>query len=215
MLILSLLRRLSSAVIYWHGSWVIYSYDATAQGDGKLDAAVQTYDAEHLPVGVVKQALQERYGRFEYKLRLREMLRHGGKCLVLMDQGKVASFGWIRGWKPFRRRYGWLARDAFLLSSYWTMPDFRGKGLYGRLLAHTIAVARKADNVPIFIWTDPENHASQRGIEKAGFKCLGVFEVRQAFFRLINTYRKIRTSPQEACVQSSANGPDPSFEQNE
>lgn len=195
MILLSLLRRLSSALIHWHGSWVIYSYDEAVQGDGTLDDSIETYDAEHPPVGVAKHALLERYGRLEYQLRLREMRRHGGKCLVLMDQGKVASFGWIRGWKPFRRRYGWLAKDAFLLSSYWTMPDFRGKGLYGRLLAHTVAVARQARNVPIFIWTHPENFASQRGIEKAGFKCLGVFELRQSLFRLINSYRMVSATP--------------------
>lgn len=89
--------------------------------------------------------------------------------------GIPAAFGWMaRGSAfigelnhrlilPYRHRYLWNFR---------TMEPFRGLGIYPALLQQIITLERpSADR--FWIIHAPENHASLRGIEKAGFQYVG------------------------------------------
>jgi GNAT superfamily N-acetyltransferase len=78
-----------------------------------------------------------------------------------------------------------------MLGPYRVRPESRRQGLYGRLLAHSIAVCEDRHKVPLLIFSDTWNTPSQRGIEKAGFVRLGVYETTCSCFRLIFTYRII------------------------
>ena len=49
-----------------------------------------------------------------------------------------------------------------------TIPDQRGKGLYGLLLRSIVCNAQWSKQ--FVIYTAPDNHASARGILKAGFR---------------------------------------------
>ena len=48
---------------------------------------------------------------------------------------RLQAFGWIQTWKPFRHKFGRLAKDGVMLGPYWTEPHNRGRGLYGKLLS--------------------------------------------------------------------------------
>jgi hypothetical protein len=114
------------------------------------------------------------------------MRRGQAKLLVLFYEGEIAAKGWVQTWAPFRKKFAALTQaDAEMLGPYETKPAFRGQGLYGLLLEASLYYADV--HVPIFIYTHPNNNASARGIEKAGFSPMGQFEgfsVLRFFYRL-------------------------------
>jgi GNAT superfamily N-acetyltransferase len=95
-------------------------------------------------------------------------------CLSFPDR-PVVAYGWIQDWRPFRRWFREIASEGTMLGPYWTAPEARGQGLYGRLLAHSLAICNRSR--PVLVYTSPENLASQRGLEKAGFHRLGDWEL--------------------------------------
>ena len=173
------LRKILRKLVGVRRLWGIYAYDFRRQGEGRRDPAIQEYSAhERIPRPIARQMVTLA-GLSGYWFMRQRMWRHDGKLLCLVQDGKIAAYGWVQGWKPFRRRFNWLVRDAMMLGFYKTLPPYRGQGLYGRLLAHSIAACDNRNRIPLIIVVDPENKASVRGIEKAGFAKLGVFEIRQ------------------------------------
>jgi RimJ/RimL family protein N-acetyltransferase len=58
---------------------------------------------------------------------------------------------------------------------YWLLPRWRGRGLAGRALRLASAWAcRDLGRARLELWTEPENHRSQRVAEGAGFRREGV-----------------------------------------
>src|SRR5262249_8601762 len=54
-----------------------------------------------------------------------------------------------------------------------TLPEFRGRGIYGVAIRHLFEVAREQGVRRIFMQTTADNEASQAGIEKAGLTRVG------------------------------------------
>lgn len=107
------------------------------------------------------------------------------RLLCCSEDGRTLdAYGWIQDWKPFRRQFGALATEGTMLGPYRTIPHARGRGLYQRLLLHSLSVCSL--DKPVLIYTTPDNVASRRGIEKAGFRFLGtwVIERRWGCWRL-------------------------------
>ena len=146
-----------------------YAYDPR-QGTGQADARIRIYSTwAELPEAVRRVALP----RFRMNAMYYRMRRGEARLLCHSEDGKpVDAYGWIQGWRPFQRKFAALARDGLMLGPYWTAPEARGHGLYGRLLGHSLSVCLK--DRPILIYTSPDNSASQRGIAKAGLQpCRG------------------------------------------
>lgn len=103
-------------------------------------------------------------------------LKNGTAKLLCYSENGISldAYGWICDLSIFRHQFGLLAHTGTMLGFYWTCPSARGRGLYGKLLIHSLAIGSK--KLPILIYTSPENIYSQRGIEKANFKPIGVFE---------------------------------------
>ncbi len=102
--------------------------------------------------------------------------RGQAKLLCLADvESKLQAYGWIQSWKPFRRKYSMLADDAVMLGPYRTAPEHRGKGLYRRLLKHSVHLCQSGK--PILGMTSPDNLASQKGFTRAGFVFCGEWEL--------------------------------------
>jgi ribosomal protein S18 acetylase RimI-like enzyme len=86
-----------------------------------------------------------------------------------------AAFGWMARSKAF---IGELNHEVMLptgnryLWNFRTMEAFRGKGIYPALLRHIIQSEEKRANT-FWIIHAPENTASLRGIQKAGFEYVG------------------------------------------
>ncbi|WP_461094483.1 GNAT family N-acetyltransferase [Spirosoma gilvum] len=90
-----------------------------------------------------------------------------------------AAFGWVATQNarigeldytfrlPDKHRYLWNFR---------TLKDFRGRGIYPHLLQH-ILKAEQPQTTHQWIMHAPENEASLRGIQKAGFRLMGQVSV--------------------------------------
>lgn len=79
-------------------------------------------------------------------------------------------------------------KDYQVIGDCVTYEEFRGRGLYGQMVAQIISHNR---GVNFILFIDPDNRPSIRGIEKIGLKCLGVFEVFR-FLGLAAWISKIR-----------------------
>jgi len=66
-----------------------------------------------------------------------------------------------------------LAADEAEITACVTLPEYRGRGLYGIAIQSICQLAREQGFRRIFMKTRLDNTASQRGIEKAGLKAQG------------------------------------------
>jgi hypothetical protein len=176
-----ILKRL----VYEKKRFLFYGYDP-GQGAGRPDPCVKVYGSwKDIPESFRRRAVPA-----PWRSAMRHRLRRGkARLLCLSEDGQhLDAYGWIQDWRPFRRRFGALARTGTMLGPYWTAPEARGRGLYGRLLAHSLSICDR--DRPILIGTSPENKPSQRGIEKAGFSLRGGWEIR-LYLRGISDLRRI------------------------
>ena len=186
-----MLRRILRRAVYRRERLLLYVYCPATQGEGKRDPAIECFDAAHRPPATVQEQIRRAGGRLGYWLMAHRMKRDGARLLVLREENRLRAYGWIQGWRSFRRLL-WLAPGARCLGFYWTAPADRGRGLYGRLLKHSIAVCEERNRLPLIIFTSPNNMRSQRGIEKAGFLRLGEYELQSWFGGLVSRHRTIR-----------------------
>lgn len=125
------------------------------------------------------------------KLTTQEVVRrlaNDHKAYVAFYNGMPAAFGWMAMGKakvgelnheivlPERHRYLWNFR---------TLQEYRGLGIYPRLLQH-ILERESTTAVCFWILHAPENRASEKGILKAGFRLAGNVSVKngvQVIFR--------------------------------
>lgn len=155
---------------------LFYGYD-WKQGRGRPDPHVGVYGSRaeipaHFRKIVVPAPWMNSMGH--------RLERGEAKLLCYSADGqRLDAYGWVQDWRPFRRRFGAIAAEGTMLGPYWTDPNARGQGLYGRLLAHSLSLC--PPERPVFIYTSPDNEASQRGIEKAGFRPLGEWDFRLWF----------------------------------
>ncbi len=106
-------------------------------------------------------------------------------CLAQED-GTVVTSGWM-AWKQHfyigETDFGFHTEKSgsAILFDFNTKPEYRGNGYYGLLLR---AIAANAEDVQTFvIYTSPHNHASDRGIRKAGFRFDGAMTAKGGSLR--------------------------------
>ncbi|MBT8379750.1 MAG: hypothetical protein KJN64_11000 [Ignavibacteria bacterium] len=110
--------------------------------------------------------------------------------LCLIEKNELVAYGYIQSWYAFNKKFGWLTKNGTMLGPYWTSEKMRGKGIYGRLLNHSIAISK---NLPLVIYTNPQNLSSKRGIEKTGFNFVGIYRIR-ILFRILQWHKRINSN---------------------
>jgi hypothetical protein len=175
---------------------VIYTY-SPRQGAGQIDERILALDrTAEVPPEVRRQFIQARGWAAWVSGRWR-MTKQDATLLCLMENGKLCAYGWHRRFDPFFRRYRWLTPRATLLGYFWTAREERGRGLYGRLLDHCIAISDDRTSVPVIVYAVSSNRSSLRGLEKAGFARLGEYEMT---CRLFGAWCKHRVISQETTI---------------
>jgi GNAT superfamily N-acetyltransferase len=113
------------------------------------------------------RAVFREYGGDALVARLRLRLSRGDGAAVLRSDGALACCCWVHevsSYPPGARE------RALLLQSAFTVPGFRGRGLFPRTLSFAVrCLERDRPGVPIYIEASIDNLPSRRGIEKAGF----------------------------------------------
>jgi GNAT superfamily N-acetyltransferase len=99
----------------------------------------------------------------------------GHRCSVAYLGSVAAAYGWVAGAEAsigeLDVSFRLTGADRYLWD-FQTLPEWRGRGLYPRLLQR-ILWNEGLDEARFWIINAPENLASARGIQKAGFRVVG------------------------------------------
>jgi hypothetical protein len=98
-------------------------------------------------------------------------IQMGNVCYITSVGGAPVAYGWVATAGADIGELELLFRVDSGNSYLWdfqTLPEWRGRGFYP-LLLQAILTSRGSDSQRFWIITAPENRASARGIEKAGF----------------------------------------------
>jgi RimJ/RimL family protein N-acetyltransferase len=102
-------------------------------------------------------------------------LATGNRCYVAYVGTAAAAYGWVAvadaAIGELDLHFCLAGTDRYLWD-FQTLPAFRGRGLYPRLL-QTMLHREGFEAARFWIINAPENLASARGIEKAGFQVVG------------------------------------------
>lgn len=102
---------------------------------------------------------------------MQERLEAGHRAYVAYVGSTAAAFGWVATREATIGELGFgfrIAPHERYLWNFVTLPAFRGRGLYPRLLDDIVRHERMFAQ-HFWIAYAPENHASGRGIRRAGF----------------------------------------------
>lgn len=185
-----MIRRFWRRFVAARRDYCVFTADGTLSVAGDT-SAIQVFDREHPPPKELVRCYRERIGARGAWWMFRRLRRSEAVFLALREAGDLAGMGWVQSWKPLRREFWWLAEDAVALGPYWTHPAWRGRGIYGRLLARSLAECRRRGWDEIYIWADKGNASSIRGIEKAGFRALGTHRVRVYLNGLVRRHERV------------------------
>lgn len=83
-----------------------------------------------------------------------------------------------------------LPRRCALIGNAFTAPAYRGRGLQAYSVHCRAEIAGKAGFGFIACETSPDNHSSQRGLEKAGMKQIGFLSMVVLLNRAVIRYRR-------------------------
>ncbi|MBN2411010.1 GNAT family N-acetyltransferase [candidate division KSB1 bacterium] len=166
------IKKALEKTIYESKTVFIYEYDAVKQGEGQIDPEVTVFtkyselDKSFRRIILPYPLINPMFYRFKHP---------AVKLLTIHNETELFAFGWIQLCKHYyKKSFGDFVPDAMLLGPYWTNPDWRGKGYYGRLMLHSLALVEK--DRKILISTRTNNYPSIRGIEKSGFRLNGCFK---------------------------------------
>lgn len=113
-------------------------------------------------------------------------LQRGSSYYLLMQENTVVTHGWLAYKEIF-----WIGEtdslidmknsDVAILYDFETNENYRGQGLYGRLLHYMVNEFKEAKK--FLIYAKIENESSKRGIIKAGFYEEGEFSQKNFSYR--------------------------------
>lgn len=146
---------------------------AAAEGEAVSDATIEVL--HRLPGQPTGVAMLDR------------RLSRRRECYWVSIDGALAHWSWVHWKSRLLAAYG-FEPDAPLIGDCYTAAGYRGRGLYPQVLRHIAndLVSRKPGG-RVFVLVAPENTASIRGIEKAGFtriaRLVGVRFLVWVFFK--------------------------------
>jgi len=111
-----------------------------------------------------------------YERNLAGSIHHDRWLYVVFVNGDCQHFGAV-GFSSRQARILGEPSQTPLIGPCVTVPEARGRGLYRRALAELGALLQAAGHKRIIIETNPENYASQRGIEAAGYELQRIMNI--------------------------------------
>ncbi|MBI5647977.1 MAG: GNAT family N-acetyltransferase [Ignavibacteriae bacterium] len=107
----------------------------------------------------------------------RSRFRDGHAAIAQSDRGERVFTAWLAsgGLHVDELGFEWRIPDAErVVYDCNTAPTHRGRGLYPAALRWIVRHIQRDDVSRVWIYADARNHASLRGIEKAGFDAAGL-----------------------------------------
>jgi hypothetical protein len=123
---------------------------------------------------------------------MRWVRRGEGWFWMTRNDGKPSSSMFANPARRYRRIFPVITEEkAMNIGPGYTVPEFRGLGLYTRMVRYAAVVAKAHGWGPFYGQAWSTNPAALRGIEKTGMKRVGVWAGRRAFFNLLVNTRKV------------------------
>lgn len=172
---------------YFVGDWrlfAFYDWEVGIHGTGRADPDIVEWSPADGLSPICDTQLRDQapaLGRWHLNRRWRA---GDARLFTLMVDGSAVALGTVQMWRVWRRELGWLINPGMALGPYWTAPDYRGRGFYGRLLLHTVHVLAREGVDRMYVWAATNHVASRKGIERAGFRPRGCVGIRRRFCRL-------------------------------
>lgn len=118
--------------------------------------------------------------------RFTELFESGDSCFVGLLDGRFVyrAAAVTRRWRIAGRRYMKLGHAKATIMSCFTVEDQRGQGIYPAALVAQLRLLQSNGISRVFINVEETNAASISGIQKAGFKRLGSYEVLRSAGRV-------------------------------
>ena len=110
-----------------------------------------------------------------------------------VDNKKIRHISWIYYQDDPNRFIRLGSKDAEIKYCL-TLPEHRGKGIYPAVLREVIGYLKEKGFMRVFITVQEDNIPSIRGIEKAGFKCVG----RVRLLKIMGVQVSRKYTPMEA-----------------
>ena len=172
-----------------------YCWNVSTQGKASHSPDIIELDHDCKIDPLINQQLRKNASFLGYwRIRIlwtREKIRF----FCLMKNGYPACIGMTQKWNLHSKKLTWLDQPGEVMGFYWTDPKYRGQGLYGKMLAHTVkSVADKGIN-RMYVWASTSNIPSRKGIERAGFLPMGCRMVYRQFFRLFCHSEPLENEP--------------------
>lgn len=102
-----------------------------------------------------------------------ERLRDGQACAIAHHEGEVVAYCWLASTPVWVGEIGHAVvpgpEDVYLYDAF-TMPGWRGRGLFPAMISRLLALARSQGRKRALIFVGAGNRASRRAIERAGFE---------------------------------------------
>ncbi len=107
----------------------------------------------------------------------RSRFRDGHTAIILNDNGERVFTAWIASGRLHvdELNYDWrIPASERVVYDCVTAAAHRGRGLYPAALRWIVRYAQREEISRVWIYADARNHASLRGIDKAGFDAAGL-----------------------------------------
>ena len=102
-----------------------------------------------------------------------ERLRDGQAYAIAHHEAEVVAYCWLAFTPVWVGEIGHAVvpgpEDVYLYDAF-TMPGWRGRGLFSAMISPLLALARSRHRKRALIFVDAGNRASRRAIERAGFE---------------------------------------------
>ncbi len=113
------------------------------------------------------------------------LLNNGAEVYLALASNDIAGFYWVTNLSKFKvylfnNHSIFAGNDNYFIFYCRTFPKYRNKRIFSYILTE---ICQNILNYQarIFITTSPNNYASQKGIEKAGFKNIGLLKYFEIF----------------------------------
>jgi len=107
-----------------------------------------------------------------------EVIQPDAECYVGLDGHRIVSVHWLSSAEESNRLVE-LGRGDFVIGPCVTAATHRGRGVYPAMVRALCADRYRKGQRRAYMVVSVSNSASIRGIEKAGFRCIGRADLRR------------------------------------
>jgi RimJ/RimL family protein N-acetyltransferase len=189
---LSAIKLMFRAVFWKRRRRAMYVWDIASMGVPPASDGIVHY-CDRKPLSVSDDRLFRRRLGWLWLITRWQVAKGWIDLLLIHRSGDAAlsATGMVRSWTLYRRELRWLGEPGAILGPYWTHPEDRGRGLYPRLLLASVAIAAEKGYRCVYVFADVENTASRRGIEKAGFRPMGCYQMTSVLCGMFRWHRRM------------------------